>query len=48
MDEPVPEAVLVDIERRLDGAPSVAPGPWSAELETRSGIGGESFVPFLW
>jgi len=47
VDEPLSDVVLVDIGPRLDHALSVAPPPWSAGLETREGLGGESFVRFL-
>jgi hypothetical protein len=40
------DAALAEIDQRLVQVLSVAPPPWWAWLETRSTIGGESFVQF--
>lgn len=40
------EAELVEIEHRARQALDAAPAPWLALLETRHGIGGESFIQF--
>jgi hypothetical protein len=47
MTEPLSEEALAAIEHRLSQALTVAPPPWRPGLETREGLGGESFVPFL-
>jgi len=44
MSEGIEEAELVEIEQRAGRAFSVAPAPWVAWLETRGGLGGESFI----
>jgi len=44
MTDGVEEAELVEIEQRAVRAFAVAPPPWVAWLETRGGLGGESFI----
>jgi hypothetical protein len=44
MSEGIEEAELADMEQRAKGAFAVAPTPWVAWLETRGGLGGESFI----
>lgn len=44
MDQPIVESDLAEIEQRVTRALEVAPAPWGAQLETRHGIGGGSFV----
>jgi hypothetical protein len=43
---PLPEDVLVEIERRISAAREVAKEPWNVWLETHGGLGGESFIQF--
>jgi hypothetical protein len=47
MNQPMPEDALAEIEHRMNQVFTVAPPPWRAGLETREGLGGESFVQFL-
>jgi hypothetical protein len=44
MSDGIAEADLVRIEEQAAQAFAVAPTPWLALLETRYGIGGESFI----
>jgi hypothetical protein len=44
MSDGIAEADLVQIEEQAAQAFAVAPTPWLALLETRHGIGGESFI----
>ncbi len=44
MNDGITEAELVQIEQQAAQAFAVAPTPWLALLETRHGIGGESFI----
>jgi hypothetical protein len=44
MSEGIEEAELAEIEQRAARAFAIAPTPWVAWLETRGGLGGESFI----
>jgi hypothetical protein len=44
MSEGIEEDELVEIEQRAARAFAIAPTPWIAWLETRGGLGGESFI----
>ena len=44
MSDGIEETELAEIEERAAQAFAVAPAPWVALLETRGGLGGESFV----
>jgi hypothetical protein len=44
MTDGIEETELVEIEQRAVRAFAVAPQPWVAWLETRGGLGGESFI----
>jgi hypothetical protein len=44
MSEGIEEAELVEIEQRAARAFAIAPTPWVVWLETRGGLGGESFI----
>jgi hypothetical protein len=44
MSDGIGEAELAEIEQRAARAFAVAPAPWVALLETRGGLGGESFI----
>jgi hypothetical protein len=44
MSDVIGEAELAEIEQRAALAFAVAPTPWTSFLETRGGLGGESFV----
>lgn len=44
MSEGIEETELVEVEQRAARASAIAPTPWVAQLETRGGLGGESFI----
>ncbi|HSR86440.1 MAG TPA: hypothetical protein VLM11_19865 [Streptosporangiaceae bacterium] len=44
MSDGIEETELSEIEQRAAQAFAVAPAPWTALLETRAGLGGESFI----
>jgi hypothetical protein len=44
MSDGMDETELAEIEQRAAEAFAVAPTPWMALLETRAGLGGESFI----